>query len=305
MGDQRIIVMASQPGNQSLWAPHSSSTPQLVEPPVERAGPSVMDRPAVTFRAPPVDTMPIAESEGELASGDDDSAALSPSGRVTLPEPDPEMSAMLKRAVKAVGLVWNPPPCPEQSRLDDWFLRAGRAGSQPAASVTFFPEVYGELSRSWTAPFSTRNCLSSSSPLTTLDGGAVCRDTAGSWVQFKDPVKRLLTHLPADPWRQVSVALHTQTPLRAAPRPSELGPCPPPRCSTPGTSVVPLVPGPVHRSLKCSQPVQLAPPYQQTRLTIQFGRRPPSQRYLLHFGVERMCPWQARGHHSPTGEGCD
>ena len=74
-----------------------------MEPLAEHAGPSVMDRPAVSFGAPPEDRMPIAASEGELSSGDDDSAALSPSGSVTLPEPDPEMSAMLKQAVGLAG----------------------------------------------------------------------------------------------------------------------------------------------------------------------------------------------------------
>jgi hypothetical protein len=163
MGDRRIVVDVS-PGNHSLWAPHSSFPPQPCESPVERAGPSVMGGPAVSPGAPPEDRTPIAASEGELASGDDDSTALSSSGSITLPEPDPELSVMLKRAAEAVGLEWNPPPCPAQSRLDDWYLGAGRAGSQPAAPVPFFPEVHGELTRSWTAPFTAENCLSGSSP---------------------------------------------------------------------------------------------------------------------------------------------
>ncbi len=37
-------------------------------------------------------------------------------------EPDPEMTAMLSRAAENVGLVWNPPPRPDPSRLDEWFL---------------------------------------------------------------------------------------------------------------------------------------------------------------------------------------
>ncbi len=49
---------------------------------------------------------------------------------------------------------------------------------------------------------------------------------------------------PVRPWNQVSVAQHTQTPLRAASQrePPELRPCVPPRCPTVGTPVVPLVP---------------------------------------------------------------
>lgn len=58
-------------------------------------------------------------SQSELESGDEDSAALPLSGRVELLEPDPELMAMLE---------WNPPPCPETSRLDDWYLGVVRAG---------------------------------------------------------------------------------------------------------------------------------------------------------------------------------
>ena len=87
--------------------------------------------------------MSIAASEGERSfSGDDDS------GVVALPESDPEMAAMLARAAASVGLVWNPPPCPKPSRLDDWYLGAGRAGSQRAAPVPFFPEVHDEVTGS-------------------------------------------------------------------------------------------------------------------------------------------------------------
>ncbi len=117
--------------------------------------------------------MSIAASEGELSlSGDDDSAALPPSGVVALSEPDPEMTAMLSRAAENVGLVWNPPPRPDPSRLDEWFLGGGRAGSQRPPPVPFFPEVHEELTRSWKAPFTARNKSCGSSALTTLDGGA-------------------------------------------------------------------------------------------------------------------------------------
>ncbi|XDV39784.1 hypothetical protein PO909_008973 [Leuciscus waleckii] len=69
VGDRSIVLDVS-PGNHSLWAPHSSLPPQPVESPVERAGPSVMGGLAVSPEAPPEDRMPIAASEGELASGD-------------------------------------------------------------------------------------------------------------------------------------------------------------------------------------------------------------------------------------------
>ncbi len=58
---------------------------------------------------------------------------------------------------------------------------------------------------------------------------------------FEDATRPLLTP-PAPPWNQVSVALLTQTPLRATSARPELSPCVPPCCPTAGTSVVPLVP---------------------------------------------------------------
>ncbi len=104
-------------------------------------------------------------------SGDDASAQLPPSGTVAVPDTDPEMIAMLSRAANRVGLVWNPPPCPEPSRLDDWFLGVARAGSQPPTPVPFFPEVHEELTGTWKAPFTARNRASRLSSLTNLDGG--------------------------------------------------------------------------------------------------------------------------------------
>ncbi len=115
--------------------------------------------------------MSIAASGDELGSGEDDSAALPPSGRVALPESDPELTAMLSRATESIGLHYRPPPSPERSRLDDWFLGAQAKSRQPPP-VPFFPEVHEEVTKSWRAPFSARNRPSASSVLTTLDGGA-------------------------------------------------------------------------------------------------------------------------------------
>ncbi len=47
-----------------------------------------------------------------------------------MPESDLEVTAMLSRATERVGLEWRKPPCPEPSRLDDWFPRVACAGSQ-------------------------------------------------------------------------------------------------------------------------------------------------------------------------------
>ena len=89
-----------------------------------------------------------------------------------MPESDLEIRAMLFQAARKVGLEWKNPQCPEPSRLDDWFLRVARAGSQRPTPVPFFPEVHDELTRSWMAPFTARNQPAGSSSLTTLDGGA-------------------------------------------------------------------------------------------------------------------------------------
>ncbi len=172
-GDLRITVSAFPSGNQPPRNPHFSCTPQPAELPEERGGPSQRCAPPVSFGAPLDDRMSIAASEGESDfTGDDASAQLPPSGTVAVPDTDPEMMAMLSRAANRVGLVWNPPPCPEPSRLDDWFLGVARAGSQPPTPVPFFPEVHEELTGTWKAPFTARNRASGPSSLTTLDGGA-------------------------------------------------------------------------------------------------------------------------------------
>ncbi len=155
-------------------APPVTGTSLPMELPRERAGPSHEGGvPLVSLGAPPDDRMSIATLEGESdQSGDDGSVPLPPSGRSAVPDSDPEMVAMLARAAESVGLEWRPPPCPEPSRLDDWFLGVARAGSQGPTPVPFFPEVHDELTGTWTAPFTARNRSSGSSSLATLDGGA-------------------------------------------------------------------------------------------------------------------------------------
>ncbi len=94
--------------------------------------------------------------------------------RVLSPPPhrNPGLTAMLARAAVSIRLEVNRPPSPEPSRLDDWFLGAGRGSQTRSAPVPFFPEVHEELAKSWMAPFSARTRSSASSILTTLDGGA-------------------------------------------------------------------------------------------------------------------------------------
>ncbi len=151
-------------------APPVTGTSLPMELPRELAGPSHGGGvQLVSFGAPPDDRMSITTSEGESDQFGDDG---SPSGRSAVPDSDPEMVAMLARAAESVGLEWRPPPCPEPSRLDDWFLGVARAGSQGPTPVPFFPEVHDELTGTWTAPFTARNRSSGSSSLATLDGGA-------------------------------------------------------------------------------------------------------------------------------------
>ncbi len=91
-GDLRVIVRASPRG-----VPHPSSAPQPVGLPLERLRP-LQNRVHHPFPsvAPPDDQISITASEGGLSlSGDDDPAALPPSGVVSFSEPDPEMKAML------------------------------------------------------------------------------------------------------------------------------------------------------------------------------------------------------------------
>ncbi len=174
LGDLRVTVRASPPGT-SPRTPYSSRSEHPVRFPGEFAGPS-HGAPSISFGAPSVDRMSIAASgDGFTSSEDEGAVGLPPSGVVATAAPDPELTAMLARAAVSIGLEVN---SPEPSRLDDWFLWAGR-GSQPHSTlVPFFPEVHEELTKSWMAPFMARSRLSASSVLTTLDGG-VARGYAG------------------------------------------------------------------------------------------------------------------------------
>ncbi len=94
---------------------------------------------------------------------------------------------------------------------------------------------------------------------------------------------------PAQPWSQVSVAPHTQTPLRDA-LPFESRPWASLRCPTAGTSITPLVP--LVRSLGAWLELpRLAPEDHQTRL--RDSVRPASsqvQGHSVHLSVEPGCP---------------
>ncbi len=93
-GDLRITVRAS-PSSASPRASHSSSTSHRLGFPDEYVGSSDRAGPSISFGAPADDRLSITASGDGLGSGEDDSAALPPSGRVALPESDPELTAML------------------------------------------------------------------------------------------------------------------------------------------------------------------------------------------------------------------
>ncbi len=57
---------------------------------------------------------------------------------VAMPESDLEVT-------ERVGLDWRKPPCPERSRLDDWFLGVAFAGSQRPAPSASLPDMHEEL----------------------------------------------------------------------------------------------------------------------------------------------------------------
>ncbi len=177
LGDLRVTVRASPPGTPPRTS-YSSRSEHPIRFPGDFAGLS-HGAPSISFGVPSADRMSIAASGDGLTSSEDEGAVgLPPSGVVATAAPDTELTAMLARAAVSIGLEVNRPPSPEPSRLDDWFLGAGRSSQPRPAPVPFFPEVHEELTRSWMAPFTARSPSSASSILTTLDGG-VARGYAG------------------------------------------------------------------------------------------------------------------------------
>ncbi len=171
LGDPRASVRASPPGTspRTSYSSHSEGPVRLLG---DFAG-SSHGMASISFGAPPEDSMSIAASGDGLTSSEDEGAVgLPPSGVVASAASDLELTAMLARAAASIGLEVNRPPSPEPSRLDDWFLGAGRGSQLRPTPVPFFPEVHEELTKSWMAPFTARSHSSASSVLTTLDGGA-------------------------------------------------------------------------------------------------------------------------------------
>ncbi|KAI2649329.1 ORF V: Enzymatic polyprotein [Labeo rohita] len=125
-------------------APRTSASPRSpVELPKQYTSP--YSGLGISFCAPQEVEMSAAASEGESDDEADDSAGRYPSAVATPSETDAELSAMLLRAAKEIGLEVPKTPPADPSRLDDWFL--GRAPAAPPRSppVPFFPEVHEEL----------------------------------------------------------------------------------------------------------------------------------------------------------------
>ncbi|KAI2661278.1 Sorbicillinoid biosynthetic cluster transcription factor sor4 [Labeo rohita] len=122
------------------------------------------------FGAPAEEKAGSVASEGEPSEADVTAELTAPAGG-SQSVADAEMAAALKRAAKEIGVVWVPPPSPEPSRLDDWFLGSARDSKPRSSPVPFFPEVHEELTKSWKAPLSARSRHAISPSLTTLDGG--------------------------------------------------------------------------------------------------------------------------------------
>ncbi len=81
---------------------------------------------------------------------------------------------------RADGHAWRSTdrPVPSPRGWTIGFSERGAAHNRRPAPVPFFPEVHEELTSSWMAPFTARSRSSTSSVLTTLDGG-VARGYAG------------------------------------------------------------------------------------------------------------------------------
>ncbi len=156
-GDLRITVRAS-PRRVRLRGPLTPRAHRTVwGSPDEYAGSSDRAGPSISFGAPADDRLSITASGDELGSGEDDSAALPPSGRVALPESDPELTAMLSRAAESIGLHYRRPPSPERSRLDDWFLRGAGRTLATAPGFRSSRKCMRRWLGSWKAPFSARS----------------------------------------------------------------------------------------------------------------------------------------------------
>ncbi|KAL0196766.1 hypothetical protein M9458_005306, partial [Cirrhinus mrigala] len=118
------------------------------------------------FGAPAEEKAGSSESEGEPSEADVTADFAAPAAESQSVD-DAEMAAALQRAARETGVVWVPPPSPEPSRLDDWFLGSRRDSRPRSSPVLFFPEVHEELTKLRRAPLSARSLYANSPSLTT------------------------------------------------------------------------------------------------------------------------------------------
>ncbi|KAL0149293.1 hypothetical protein M9458_055331 [Cirrhinus mrigala] len=138
----QVTVQNVPPGK----SPRASAPPRgPVAMPKQTAPPS-KSGPSVSFGAPPEEEMSISASEGERSADEAGASAERRPSAVAAPsEADAELSAMLLRAAKGIGLEVPKVPPPDPSRLDDWFLGTRSAAPPRSPPVPFFPEVHDEL----------------------------------------------------------------------------------------------------------------------------------------------------------------
>ncbi len=87
--------------------------------------------------------MSITASEDGLSSSEaEDSAEQPPAAAATHLESEAELTAMLLRVAKSIGLEVKSPPSPERSKLNDWYLGSRRQSQPCSAPVPFFMEVH-------------------------------------------------------------------------------------------------------------------------------------------------------------------
>ncbi len=120
---------------------------------MERAGPSKRSVSAVSLALLPTTRCRSLHRSVSRSFWRGSAAALA----VAMPESDREVTAMLSRAAERVGLEWRNPPCPEPSRLDDWFLGVACAGSQRPAPGASLPDVHHHFGEN--TVYETRLCL--------------------------------------------------------------------------------------------------------------------------------------------------
>ncbi|KAL0176031.1 hypothetical protein M9458_028361, partial [Cirrhinus mrigala] len=124
------------------------------------------------FEAPAEEQGVSAASEGGCKPSEADvSSELTTPAAESQTVADAEVAAALQWAAWEIGLEWVPPPRPEPSRLDDWFLGNNRDSRPHSSPVPFFPEVHKNLTKWWKAPLLARAQYTNSSSFSTLEGG--------------------------------------------------------------------------------------------------------------------------------------